>query len=179
MGSAAGLGQAAQLAADLDARHQRQHPVEHDEIGHLFGDLQHRLLAVARLGDAEALALEVVAQQGHQGGLVFDHQDQRGLRHALFSGGVDHGEACLVALRPGLGDVLAAHQEVDDLGDVGGVVADALDVLGDEQQMGGGADVARVFHHVGQQLAEQAVVHVVDLLVALPGGDRPCRRRCR
>ncbi len=55
-----------------------------------------------------------------------------------------------------------------DLGDVGGVVADALDVLGDEQQVRAGGDVARVLHHVGQQLAEQAGVHLVHLLVPAP-----------
>jgi hypothetical protein len=32
----------------------------------------------------------------------------------------------------------AGHQIVDVLGDVGGVVADALDVLGAEQKMGAG-----------------------------------------
>ena len=66
----------------------------------------------------------------------------------------------------------AVDEEMDVLGDVGGVVADALDVLGAEQQMGAEADVARVFHHVGQQLAEQRVVHRVDLLVGAPYGER-------
>jgi hypothetical protein len=63
--------------------------------------------------------------------------------------------------------------EVDDLGDVGGVVADPLEVLGDEQQVGAGVDRARVAHHVGEQFAEQAVVVLVDLLVAL---HTPMRR---
>ena len=57
---------------------------------------------------------------------------------------------------------------VDDLGDVGGVVAAALDVLGDEEQMRAQADRARVFHHVGEKFAEQAVVDLVDLGVLLP-----------
>ena len=48
------------------------------------------------------------------------------------------------------------------------LVADALEVFGDEQQVGAGGDRARVGHHVGQQLAEDAVVVLVDLLVALP-----------
>ena len=48
------------------------------------------------------------------------------------------------------------------------MVAGALDVLGHEQQMRAGRDRARVLHHVGQQLAEQAGVDLVDLLVALP-----------
>ena len=62
----------------------------------------------------------------------------------------------------------AVHQIVDVLGDVGGVIADALDVLGGEQQMRAQPDVARVFHHVGQQLAEQRIVHGVDALIVTP-----------
>ena len=52
------------------------------------------------------------------------------------------------------------------------MVADALDVLGDEQEMRRRRDVARVFHHVGQQLAEQAGIDLVQLLVAVPHLDR-------
>src|SRR3546814_2263439 len=61
------------------------------------------------------------------------------------------------------------------LGDVGGMVADALDVLGDEQQMRAGRDVARILHHVGEQLAEQAGIHLVDFLVAMPHVDGTIR----
>ncbi|ESY33756.1 hypothetical protein X749_02670 [Mesorhizobium sp. LNJC391B00] len=53
------------------------------------------------------------------------------------------------------------------LGNVGGVVADALDVLGAKQQMRARRDVARIFHHVGQKLAKQRGVHGVDLVVAV------------
>ena len=76
-----------------------------------------------------------------------------------------HGIAA-VALHPRRQVVLAADQEPDVLGDVGGVVADALDVLGHEQQVGAAGDAARVFHHVGQQLAEQRGVGGVELGVA-------------
>ena len=48
------------------------------------------------------------------------------------------------------------------------VVAAALDILGDEQKMGAQADGARIFHHVGEKFAEQAVVDFVDLAVAVP-----------
>ena len=34
------------------------------------------------------------------------------------------------------------------------------------------ADVARVLHHVGEELAEQARIHLVELLVAPPDGER-------
>ena len=57
---------------------------------------------------------------------------------------------------------------VDGLGDVGGVIAHALDVLGAEQQVDAEGDVARILHHVGQELAEQRGAHGVDLLVAAP-----------
>src|SRR5690606_15166594 len=38
--------------------------------------------------------------------------------------------------------------------------------------MRAGGDVTRVFHHVGQKLAEQRGVHGVDFLVALTNGLR-------
>src|SRR6185312_5052616 len=45
---------------------------------------------------------------------------------------------------------LATHHEPDVLRDVGRMVADALYVLRDEEQVGAGGDAARVFHYVGQ-----------------------------
>src|SRR3546814_1634326 len=57
---------------------------------------------------------------------------------------------------------------VDELGDIGRMIADALDVLGHEQKMSARRDVARVLHHVGENLAEQTVVEVVHLLVLQP-----------
>ena len=50
----------------------------------------------------------------------------------------------------------------DEFGDVLGVVADALDRLGQEQQVEAGGDGARVFHHVGDELAHEAVELLVD-----------------
>ena len=64
--------------------------------------------------------------------------------------------------------MIGAHHVIDHFGDVGGVVAGALDILGDEQKMGAQPDGARVFHHVGEKLAEQAVVDLVDLAVLVP-----------
>src|ERR1051325_12228492 len=63
-----------------------------------------------------------------------------------------------VALRPLIGERAALADVVDSLGNVGGVVAHALDVLRAEEQMRAERDVARVFHHVGEKLAEQRVV---------------------
>ena len=73
----------------------------------------------------------------------------------------------------------AVNEVVDVLGDVGGVIADPLDVLGAEQQMRADADVARILHHVGQQLAEQRIVHRVDLRHRCARPPAPCRRRAR
>ena len=53
------------------------------------------------------------------------------------------------------------------------MVADALYVLGNEQQMRAGRYVARILHHVGEQFAKQSRVHLVDLLVAMPNIDSP------
>ena len=76
------------------------------------------------------------------------------------------------ALGRGVLERPAVDQEVDDLGDVGGVIAHALDVLGDEQQVCAWRDVARVLHHVGQNFPEQAVIQRVHLGVALPNLER-------
>ena len=120
------------------------------------GDEQ-RLLAVPRLEHAIAFAFEVVAQQRDEGALVLGDQNAGFHAHAFLSKGT------LVSLVvSALGRSLARwsprHHVIDDLGDVGGVVAGALDVLGDEQKMRAGADRARIFHHVGEKFAEQAVV---------------------
>ena len=62
-----------------------------------------------------------------------------------------------------------AGDEVEHrFGDVGGVVADPLDVLRAEQQVGAERDVARIFHHVGQEVAEDGILERVEFGVALP-----------
>src|SRR3546814_4859873 len=66
--------------------------------------------------------------------------------------GIDYLEARQVPLRTATADAPSGRQVMGGLGDVGGMVADALDVLGDEQQMRAGRDVARILHHVGEQL---------------------------
>ena len=75
-GQVAGVGVAAELAADLDAGDQRQHPVEQHQVRAALVDRDQRLLAVHGGGDLEPLALEIVAQHGEQGFLVLDQQDQ-------------------------------------------------------------------------------------------------------
>ncbi len=47
------------------------------------------------------------------------------------------------------------------------MIADPLEILGDEQQMRGRGDVVRAFHHEGEQGAEDGVVEIVHRLVAL------------
>ena len=59
-----------------------------------------------------------------------------------------------------------ALDDVDDVfGDVGGVIADAFEVFGDEDEFEGGEDDAGIAHHVGKELAEDLVAVVVDLVV--------------
>jgi hypothetical protein len=62
-------------------------------------------------------------------------------------------------------DVLALDNVDNVFGDVGGVVADALEVLGYQDQFEGWEDYAGVTHHVGQEFAEDLVTKVVDLVV--------------
>src|SRR5437588_11574604 len=64
-----------------------------------------------------------------------------------------------------MADVLALDEVDDVFGDVGGVVADALEVLGDEDQFERGKDHAGIAHHVGEQFTENLVAVVVHLIV--------------
>jgi len=77
-----------------------------------------------------------------------------------------------LVLRPLCRDGLAGDEIVHRLGDVGGVVADALDVLCREQEVGAEGDIARVLQHVGEELAEQRGVERVDGAVAPPDVHR-------
>ena len=72
---------------------------------------------------------------------------------------------CLAAVDCGVADVLALDDVDDVFGDVGGVVADAFEVFGDEDQFEGREDDAGVAHHVGEEFAEDLVAVVVDLVV--------------
>src|SRR5260370_36760916 len=74
--------------------------------------------------------------------------------------------AGLAAVDGGMADVLALHEVDDVLGDVGGVVADALKVLGHQDQPEGEANHGRITLHVGEQLAENLVALVVPFAVA-------------
>ena len=67
----------AQLAADFQAAHARQHQVEDDEVGQQRLGLAQAFLAVVGDDGLVALALEVVGQHLGQGAFVFDDQDAR------------------------------------------------------------------------------------------------------
>ena len=64
-----------------------------------------------------------------------------------------------------MADVLALDDINDVFGDVGGVVANAFEIFGYQDQFKGGEDYAGVAHHVGEQLAEDLVAEVVALVV--------------
>ena len=76
--------------------------------------------------------------------------------------------------------VFAFDEVNDELGNVLGMVANALDSLGQEQQIQAGRDRAGVFHHVGDELAHKAIELLVDKVVLLEDGQRrlgvqPCK----
>ena len=62
-------------------------------------------------------------------------------------------------------DVPRLDDEDDVLGDIGGVVADALEVAGDQNQVDGGLDRPRIAQHVGQQLAKNLILQRVEPVV--------------
>src|SRR5260370_26397309 len=74
--------------------------------------------------------------------------------------------AGLAAVDGGMADVLALHEVDDVLGDVGGVVANALEVFCHQDQLEGGENHAGITHHVSEQLAENLVAVVVHFIVA-------------
>src|SRR4249920_3688897 len=75
-------------------------------------------------------------------------------------------DRCRIALRALIGDRTAFDNVVNGFSDVSGVVAHALDVLGAEHQVNAEGDIARIFHHVSQQLAKNGRADCVDFLVA-------------
>ena len=137
IGTLAVAGAAAQAAAHLDPADALDHPVEQDQVGlDLLGQDQ-RFLAVAGARHGIAGAVEVEGDQLGQRAVVLDQQEAlRAHRHAA--------SAESVAARA-VGEMLAGGGVIDHLGDVGGMVADPLDVLGDEQQVRRLADVAADF----------------------------------
>ena len=71
----------AEPLADLEAVDLRQHDVEDDEIDLLVGEALQCLLAVARLDDAVAVALERIREELLDRVLVVDEQNGWGFRH--------------------------------------------------------------------------------------------------
>jgi len=80
----------------------------------------------------------------------------------------ERGKDRIIALGPRLRNGAALDQVIHGLGNVGGVIPYALDVLGTKQQVDARCDIARVFQHVGQELAKDRNAQRVDLLVAPP-----------
>src|SRR5262245_11654822 len=87
----------------------------------------------------------------------------------------DHPMA-LVFLRAVRRHLVTGDNVEDGLGDIGGMVADALDILGAEQQMRAGGDVARILHHVSEQRTKQRSIHGVYLIVAVADESEPFHR---
>ena len=115
--------------------------------------IQEGLFAVLRLQHAIAFAFQIVAQQGDQGAFVFDNKNGRVTHQCCASNGTAVFAGRLSALGRLLARCPALHHVIDHLGDIGGMIANALDVLGHEQQMGAEANGARDPQHpVGAKL---------------------------
>src|ERR1700687_1006561 len=76
------------------------------------------------------------------------------LENALLITRYRRGERRHVAFRALVENLLSFDHVEHGLRDIGGVVADPFDVLGAEHQMDAEADIAWIFHHVGQEFAE-------------------------
>src|SRR5690348_5630628 len=73
-----------------------------------------------------------------------------------------------IDFRPFRGELFAGHEEVHLFGDVGAVIADPFQILGDEEEVGAGRNSPRIFDHVGDDFAEERLVVLVHFLVAHP-----------
>jgi hypothetical protein len=71
----------------------------------------------------------------------------------------------LAAINRGVADVLALDDIDNVFGDVGGVVADAFEIFGDQDQFEGGKDDAGIAHHVGEEFAEDLIAVVIHLII--------------
>ena len=65
-----------------------------------------------------------------------------------------------------MADVLALDDVDDVFGDVGGVVADAFEVFGDEDEFKRRENHAGIAHHVSKQFAKNLIAVLIDLIVA-------------
>ena len=146
-----------------------------DEVGNLLAQADLGLVAARHAIDLVAFGLEIVAQEQGQRLLVLDDQDARSHIRLQIS---DRRDDRPVVLRPVDGEGLARDEVMDRLGDVRRVVADALDVLGAEQKVGAERDVARILHHVGEELAEQRRVEGIDGPIPPPDVERPSLSCC-
>ena len=75
------------------------------------------------------------------------------------------GAAALAAVHGGMADVLALDDVDNVFGDVGGVVANAFEIFGHEDQFERGKNHAGIAHHVGKQFAKDLIAVVIDLIV--------------
>ena len=185
MGKVRVASRAREPAADFEPRYAGQHPVEDDEVGRIFGEAQRGFVAARHALDHIAFRLQVVAEQQSEIRLVLDDENARRgggagtgdvlarlVHHHLLSG-VGFDVRLLAPARPLVRQVRTGHQVEHGLGNVRGVVADPLDILGAEQKMGAERDVARILHHVRQEIAEDRVFEGVELGVPLPDVARP------
>lgn len=65
-----------------------------------------------------------------------------------------------------MADVAACHEVDYVFGDVRGVVADAFEVLGYQDQFESRENLRGIFHHVSEQLAEKLIAQAVHLIIA-------------
>ena len=147
--------------------------------------LQLGLVAARHVLNQITFGLEVISQEQRQIGFVLDDEDARRGRsawtddllarlvHHDFPSGVSFDVRSLAAARPVGRQVRTGHEIEHRFGNVGGVVADPLDILGAEQKMGAEGDVARILHHMGQEIAEDRIFEGVEIGVPLPDVERP------
>ena len=72
---------------------------------------------------------------------------------------------CLPALFGVMADVDALHQEENILGDISGVIGDALQIMSDEHQVHSAWNGGSLFLHEGDQLLIDSITQAINFIV--------------
>ena len=151
IGSSRVRSSARRFLGQRDAGPTGQHPVEDHQVGQRGADGRFALSALPARTTRKTGMLEVDGDEFLDCRFVLQRpESSESLRLLL-----------------GVTDVAAFDDEHHLLGDVLGVVADALDGAGDGDDLDRGGDGARVFHHVRDQLADDGLEFGIDIAVGL------------
>src|SRR5207245_11697030 len=97
--------------------------------------------------------------------------------HGGFPGdGRTSGSQKLAAVCGGMAHVVTFDHVDDVLRDIGGVIGDSFQILGDKDQLKRLKDYGGIAHHVAQQLAKNLIAECIDLVIESETRRAQCQR---